>query len=57
MEMEYSKKDMTKSPEVKSSLPKGWHMTQVRSMVWLYDPEGMRTKHVNEKDAIKFANK
>lgn len=58
MEMQYDKKDLTKSPEVKAAvLPDGWSMHEVRGNIWLYDPKGTRTKHGNKKDAIAFANK
>lgn len=58
MEMQYDKKDLTKSPEVKAAvLPDGWSMHEVRGNIWLYDPKGTRTKHGNKKDAIAFASK
>ena len=56
--MQYDKKDLTKSPEVKAAvLPDGWSMHEVRGNIWLYDPKGTRTKHGNKKDAIAFASK
>ena len=58
MEMEYSKKGHDQvTKEVKSPLPEGWHMTQVRSMVCLRPRRKTGLNMSTKKTAIKFANK
>jgi len=63
MELDYDKKDVTKSPKVKapskkkkSELPEGWGYYVKRGTHCLLDPNGKQTKHASKEAAMEFAN-
>jgi len=62
MELDYDKKDVTKSPKVKapskkkSELPEGWGYLVKRGRHVLIDPNGKQTKHASKEAATEFAN-
>ena len=65
MELDYDKKDVTKSPKVKapskkkselSELPEGWGYYVKRGSHCLLDPNGKQTKHASKEAAMEFAN-
>jgi len=59
MEMEYSKKDISKSPKTKAEknvLPEGWELYVKRGIWNVRNPQGELTHHKTEKEAWDLIN-
>ena len=57
MEMEYEKKDISKSPKTKGNqLPEGWQMYVKRGVWNVRDDEGRLTQYETEKEAWEYFN-
>lgn len=59
MEMEYSKKDISKSPKAKkveNVLPDGWKLYLKRGVWCVRDDNNVLSQHKSEQDAWKFIN-
>ena len=58
MEMEYSKKDISKSPKAKAekALPEGWQLYLKRGVWCVRDDKNVLSQHKSEKEAWNFIN-
>lgn len=56
--MEYSKKDISKSPKAKAekALPEGWKMYLKRGVWCVRDDKNVLSQHKSEKEAWNFIN-
>ena len=58
MEMEYNKKDISKSPKAKAEkvLPEGWKIYLKRGVWCVRDDQNALTQYKSEEEAWKFIN-